>query len=135
MSTGTLAAASYVDTELRPIQLDNKDGLAVTLASEPAVRNIWRQTEDLLRGTVTGEANLTPAFQQRQAAPLRNVYVVAPGFVITSGDYQRRFEGLPIEEYRDRMPPEVFEAYIRYVGLIDGGPDLDVVEAANVPPG
>lgn len=53
--------------------------------------------------------------------------LVAPGFLIPEAEYAERFADLPLEQYRIRMRPEVFDVFVRFTGLVAGAPNLDVV--------
>lgn len=73
----------------------------------------------------------TPA-AVKDPSPEVRLRLVAPGLLLTEDEYQVRFGSLPIEQYRDKMSPKAFAAYIRFVGIVKGGPKLDMVRLSDV---
>lgn len=55
----------------------------------------------------------------------------APRKPQTLSEYRRRFKGLPMREYRRRMPPAVFDVFLRFTGCLSAPPDFDVVGACR----
>ena len=59
--------------------------------------------------------------------------VVAPGIVVGGEEYQQRYGGIDLEQYRQQMSPELFKAFVRYIGCIPGMPDLDLSDIVTTP--
>jgi len=57
---------------------------------------------------------------------------ILPGYAVTPEDYRHRFGGLALENFRDSMEPDVFAAFVRFVGCIPGHPHLDVTKLVEV---
>jgi len=52
--------------------------------------------------------------------------IVAPGIAVRASEYEARFAHLDLETLRNRLTPEVFRAFIRHIGIIQGPDDVDV---------
>ena len=69
--------------------------------------------------------------------PLRATAIQAPGVVVAEGialsadDFHLRFEGLPLDAYRERMSPALFAVLMRFSGLVRGRAETDVVRATD----
>jgi|APFre7841882654_1041346.scaffolds.fasta_scaffold04800_4 hypothetical protein len=98
---------------------------------------IWQQVDDILRrslessgfkqpdGLVTGKHTLVPK-------PIEMV-VVAPGIIVRASEYEERFGGIELDQYRKRMSPEVFKVFVRHIGSIPGRSTLDVSTITTIP--
>jgi hypothetical protein len=98
--------------------------------------SIWHQVDELLRGAGKANRDRVSFGTRRTLAltdPRREWRTVAPGFVAPAEEYEQRFTGVDLEGLRARMSPEVFTAYIRFLGVIPGKADLDIVEIARLP--
>jgi len=60
-----------------------------------------------------------------------DVRVIAPGVVMTSGEFERRFGEVALGGYRDTMDPAVFAHFVRFAGLISGRSSLDMVQVTD----
>ena len=45
---------------------------------------------------------------------------VCPGYSIPVAEYEKRFKGVNLEHFKERMSPELFKAFVRSAGSIDG---------------
>ena len=52
--------------------------------------------------------------------------IVAPGVLVRSSEYERRYGQLDLAYYQAQMSPAAFAAYVRFIGLIEGPPNVDV---------
>ena len=59
--------------------------------------------------------------------------VVAPGIVVGGEEYQQRYGGIDLEQYRQQMSPELFKAFVRHIGRIPGTPDLELGDIVTTP--
>ena len=59
--------------------------------------------------------------------------VVAPGIMVSAAEYQERYGGIDLEALRKRMKPAVYRAFVRYIGSVRGGEDLDVTTISDIP--
>jgi hypothetical protein len=59
--------------------------------------------------------------------------MVAPGIVMSSDEYQERFQDIDLEQVRKRMNPEIFKAFVRYMGLIPGDPRVNIAQISSIP--
>jgi len=97
-------------------------------------RTAWHQVGDWLRSSGLGLTVLPP--EKLSARPVReHLTRVSQSLLVGELEFAARFAGLPLDDYRRRMPPAVYEAYIRFVGLVPGDSRLDVVEAADLSEG
>ena len=120
---------------IEPIQLPKlREVKGVPVKFQPVVRNIdslaWRQIDDILRSslnesgfpqpdeTAVGEWRLLPDF----LGPI----VVAPGIVVGNDEYKKRYGDIDLEQYKQQMSPELFEAFVRHIGRIPGTLDLNL---------
>lgn len=51
--------------------------------------------------------------------------VVAPGIMVSPQEYEQRYQGIDLTSIRQRMPPDLFRDFVRYIGSIPGHPDTD----------
>jgi hypothetical protein len=54
--------------------------------------------------------------------------IVAPGVIVRDTEYQVRYAPLGLSDLGQRMSPDVFSAYVRHVGAIEGYDNVDVNE-------
>jgi hypothetical protein len=90
--------------------------------------NLGKNDIDWLRGILDGGD--VKEEETRHAEPW--IYV-APDFYVKKSEYQRRFGEIDLEFYRRQMPPELFAAFVRHMGVVPGSPGLDVVELTTLP--
>lgn len=57
--------------------------------------------------------------------------IVAPGVIVRPRDYEARYGSINLEGFRHRMRPEVFRAFVRHIGLIEGVQGFDINELAD----
>lgn len=55
-----------------------------------------------------------------EAFPKKEQGKVYPGSWVSSEEYERRFKGVDLDYFQKAMPPELFEAYLRTMGAIEG---------------
>jgi hypothetical protein len=104
---------------------------------------MWRQVDGIVRATL-GHSGV----RQRGAETYQSNEVfgrtpfetgathrimVAPGIVMSSEEYQERFQDIDLEQVRKRMNPEVFKAFVRYMGLIPGDPKVNIAQISSIP--
>lgn len=98
---------------------------------------LWRQVDSILQRSADRYVSRRRADSEGSTpGPRERVgrwKSVAPGIVLSSAEYERRFAGLDLNALRASMAPAVFEAFVRHVGMIDGNDTIDIVEAARVP--
>lgn len=98
---------------------------------------IWRQVNSIVRTSV--ERHGFPQTREVDRTGIRHCQssgrwrAVAPGIIVPLEEYERRFGLIDLDEYRRRMAPELFAAFVRFVGSIPGRPDLDVVQITSTP--
>ena len=64
---------------------------------------------------------------EEEGPPLANAWhFVAPGMVVRESEFQARYGFLDLDTLRRRMGPEVFQAFVRHIGVIEGRPGDDV---------
>ena len=54
---------------------------------------------------------------RQQTQDLVEVY---PGYSVSSSEYERRFRGVELDHFRKVLLPELFKAYVRTMGSIEG---------------
>lgn len=64
---------------------------------------------------------------------MRKQIEVAPGVMVWDDEYEERFGWLDLEQYKQRMSPELFKVFVRHMGAIPGHPDLDVCKLCEIP--
>jgi hypothetical protein len=98
---------------------------------------IWQQLDDILRHSLESSGFKQPdslLTRKHTLAPKPiEMVVVAPGIIVRSSEYEERFGGIELDEYRKRMSPEVFEVFVRYIGSIPGRSTLDVGTITAIP--
>ena len=57
--------------------------------------------------------------------------IVAPGVIVRPKEYEARFGRLDLENLKRRMRPEVFVAFVRHIGVIQGPANVDVNDLAD----
>jgi hypothetical protein len=122
VSNGVLASPAFLPS-VAPVRFEMVD----TVQAVPADR-AWRLIEKMLGGRAI-EDRLPMAYTGRLPASFRPV---ATGVVLPAAAIAARFAGLPLDDYRARMRPEVFDVFVRHLGLIHGDETLDVVRAADL---
>jgi hypothetical protein len=100
---------------------------------------LWQQVDAILRRSLVGDQArelLASASGRTEEGGGEDTgrRTVAPGIVVSSEEYERRFGGIDLDTFRRTMPAEVFAAFVRHLGAIDGrGDQTDVVEISSVP--
>ncbi len=104
-------------------------------ASEDAL--LWQQVNTIVRTSVAThrarEESSPPGRIPVERGERRGWRTVAPGIVVSPEEYERRFGSFDLEGFRQAMPPELFLAFVRHLGAINGGDDTDVVRSTAVP--
>jgi hypothetical protein len=133
MSTGAPSAYSLAGSSAALVFGEAADvGLDVNIASISGGSDVWQQVEELLRGRPAAP-RFAPSLVRAPLPDNRALHVVAPGVAVSSPEFDERFADLPLDDYRSRMSPAVFEAFVRYVGIVPGSPDFDPVGSAEIP--
>lgn len=98
---------------------------------------VWQQIDDIMRTSLERSGFRQPdEFLQREyySAPSRmGVVVVAPGIMMRADEHEQRYGGIDLEDFRCRMTPDMFKAFVRHIGSIPGRPGLDINEIATMP--
>ena len=45
---------------------------------------------------------------------------IFPGYEVSEEEYKHRFEGVDLQYFRHRMSPELFAAFVKHMGIIEG---------------
>ena len=98
---------------------------------------LWRDVDAILRRSL-GEHRLSDPLSSlldtgNEPLPQRGWRRVAPSIIVSNEEYERRFSGIDLELFRASMPPAVFDAFVRHLGVIDGSDQLDIVDL-TLPP-
>jgi len=79
------------------------------------VRSVAERSDTALTsGSVMEELK---EFLRRQAEDWFEVY---PGYRVSYAEYRRRFKGVDLDHFQKVLPPELFKAYVRTMGSIEG---------------
>ena len=112
----------------------------VSLEVEPEVKGgtdlVWRQVNEILRSSsrsFASQRSLEQTSTPTPEVPLTKWRTVAPGVIVSRDEYEERYGCLDLERYRQAMSPDVFEAFVRFIGGIPGRPDVDIVEITSMP--
>src|SRR4030042_1018930 len=84
---------------------------------------IWRQIDDVLRRSLERSGFRQPDVLPREDPPPRkhvNAVVVAPGIMVLADEYEKRYGGIDLEQFRQRMSSDLFKAFVRHIGSIPG---------------
>lgn len=65
-------------------------------------------------GSMVEEPKGRPSRQQQERIE------VYPGYSVTSAEYQRRYAGVALDHFRKVLPPDLFKAYVRTMGSVEG---------------
>jgi hypothetical protein len=97
---------------------------------EAARSDVWRQFRDALRHGAELAGFAQPDTLDTGHTPPPNEWstpiTVAPGIIVRALDYEERYAGIDLEGLRARMTPQVFHAFVRYIGSVPGRENLDV---------
>jgi hypothetical protein len=75
-----------------------------------------------------------PAAPKRHlSAAESQMQFLAPGVLMSSAEIESRFGGVPLDDFRRRMSPEAFAAFVRFAGLVPGRDELNMVRISNLP--
>ena len=131
MSTGVLAAVRN-DTQLN-VSDTPKDDIVVSVdfgrgdSEDP----VWPQVDDILMATL-GQTNI-----HKLEAPVPNMQLlrvaIAPGISVKIDEYAERYGAIDLEQLKQRMPPNLYTSFVRYIGSIPGDRTLDVNQITTVP--
>jgi hypothetical protein len=131
MSTATLVrdrigvwSETHESEDLRPSP-------SIRVQPEQAGRSdIWRQFREALRHGAELAGFPQPDTVDVGHRPPPNEWstaiTVAPGIIVRADDYEERYAGIDLQGLRARMTPEVFQAFVRYIGSVPGRGNLDV---------
>ena len=94
--------------------------------------DVWAQVQRLLNPS-PWRADMPPqGVEAPTEEPVQEWHALSEGVLLPEREYLARFGDLPLNEFKRAMRPEVFDAYVRFVGLIEGSAELDLVEAADL---
>lgn len=54
--------------------------------------------------------------------------IIAPGIIVRSSEFDARYGFLDLPSLRQRMTPQIFRAFVRHIGAIEGPERVDVNE-------
>jgi hypothetical protein len=104
---------------------------------------MWRQVDGIVRATLghsgagQGGAETYQPNEFSRRTPFdtgaTHRITVAPGIVMSPDEYQERFQDIDLEQVRKRMNPEIFRAFVRYMGLIPGDPRVNIAQISSIP--
>jgi hypothetical protein len=82
----------------------------------------WEQFDTGLRRTLQANGYEQPDEPIEEVRPpLANPWhLVAPGVVVRESEFEARYGFLDLDTLRHRMRPEVFQAFVRHIGAIEG---------------
>ena len=103
----------------------------VTYVSAGVLDQDARWRDELDTGLRTGLAQAgypqpNEVIEEIRAPSLDPWRIVAPGVAVRASEYAIRYAHLDLEAIRQRLAPEVFRAFIRHIGVIEGPDDVDV---------
>jgi hypothetical protein len=113
----------------------------ISVRLRPGVRDtgssVWRQIDDILSRSLERSGFRQPdEFGEKKYSPpskRMDAIVVAPGIIVWAEEYEERYGGIELEEFRQQMPPGLFKAFVRHIGSIAGHPALDISEITVIP--
>ena len=92
----------------------------------------WHQFNSGLRRSLRGAGYGQPELIEEKRPPSKDLWrIVAPGVIVRAAEYQARYSSLNLPDFQRRMRPEVFRAFVRHIGLIEGPQNVDVNELAE----
>ena len=123
MSGGTLLR----DSPGLERNLEGSTYMSVTVGLEPTP---WEQFGTGLRRTLQAIGYDQPNELIEEERPLLgNAWrLVAPGIVVRESEFQARYGFLDLDTLRQRMRPELFQAFVRHIGAIEGRHGVDADE-------
>lgn len=71
---------------------------------------------------------VSPTQQSHWEITRPELIVITTGIAVQASEYEERFGGVDLEYYREHMSPELFKAFVRHIGSIEGRPDINVGE-------
>ena len=98
---------------------------------------VWSQINDVLRSSLRESGFPQPIETSTRRWPttmeLLIPVAVAPGIVVGGYEHEQRYGCINLEEYRQKMSPELFTAFVRHIGRIPGMPDLELSDIVTTP--
>ena len=88
---------------------------------------MWDQIDSVVKASVSRADKET-----RPVSP-QTYRDVARGVRVSHEEYQARFAGIDLEEYRSRMSPQTFQAFVRFMGILPGDSRVNVVDISTIP--
>ena len=121
--------------------LKPRDVKEISVTFQPKIEDTgslaWRQINDILCSSLSESGFPQPVETAARGWPtpleLPVPIVVAPGIVVGGDEYKQRYGGIDLEQYRQQMSPELFRAFVRYIGRIPGTPDLELGDIVTTP--
>lgn len=131
MSAGTFPYGQALATAALLVTVSPTGPAATQVLDLGSRQTAWQQVGALLRPSGPGVTVQSP---QKFVEPpaLERLIRLSQSLAVSDLEFNTRFAGLPLDDYRRRMPPAIFDAYVRFIGLVPGDPRLDVVEAADL---
>ena len=124
----------------------NDNAVSVPVVADTGIADpgtlMWQQIDNIVatslkyrgaRHTDGGFCFPSSPFARRLPECETTRVVVAPGIVVSSDEYERRFQGIDLDTARKRMSHEVFKVFVRYLGIIPGDPRLNISEISSIP--
>lgn len=126
----------YSQTATQEPQPDNR--IEINVYAETSDYNnskMWRQLEAILAKSIVNSGLKIVTIDKNRTteekSPPDNLILLAPGFALSKAEYMKRFGNIDLELYKKQMSPELFLAFIRHIGIINGNPTLDIVELTS----
>ena len=95
--------------------------------------SFWNQVDDLLSAPFKTSIESAAEAEPLATRPGRARVVVAPGIAVDAEEYEIRYGQLDLEGLRSNIAPELYQAFVRHIGVIHGWEDLDVASVAEIP--
>ncbi len=95
-------------------------------------QNVVKSAERWLTQESGGREAPAPRSEDPKTASSREI-TVAPGIVVSPGEFAERYGGLDLDRLRATMKPEIFNAFVRHIGAVTGREDLDVDLMSDIP--
>ena len=123
MGTGTLV--DYSRSTQAPSRLGDTD--VVTWQIRGGMPSVPQQIEDALDSALQ-HSGLRKPDPLPSHKIMERAILLAPGVIVRQEEYERRFASIDLDRIRQRMPPRLFQAFVRHIGAIEGRDDVDVTE-------
>ena len=88
---------------------------------------MWDQIDSVVK------ASVSRSNKETRPVSAQIYHDVARGVRVSEEEYRTRFAGIDLDAFKNRMTPQTFQAFVRFMGILPGDPRVNVVDIATTP--